>query len=477
MLLGASLLTVQSCKRQLDINQNPNVSQTTTPALLLPSAQLALGSAMGVDMQINGSIWAQYWTQYYNASQYRKLEQYQPDAAQYDRVWGLFYHNSLMDLKQLEKQAIAQNLKQYQAISLLMQAYTFQVITDAWGDVPFSQALKGLPEDGGIISPEYDKQESIYNGLITMIDNATALIDGTDPNHPAEDDLIYHGDMEMWWKFANTLKLKVLLRQSEVAPAKAQQGIAALYATAPEFLDNGEDAQISYLSTAGNQNPLYGEIVGLGNVQNLIASATSTDTMAANDDERRFAFYSGTATGVRQGFYNAPSGTAFSAPSPLVGANATDEESALAPVKLISGYESLFLQAEAIARGWATGDDQQLFEDGIAASFEAYGLDNSDYDPYIAGSYWGMYPSGGTTAEKIRHIITQKWFSMNGNQGFEAWTEWRRTGYPDFLVISANSRIGNVFPQRFFYPSSELNTNAKFPGQKLLTNKVWWDVN
>ena len=79
--------------------------------------------------------------------------------------------------------------------------------------------------------------------------------------------------------------------------------------------------------------------------------------------------------------------------------------------------------------------------------------------------------------DKIRHIVTQKWFSMCGNQGFEAWTEWRRTGYPDFLIISVNSLIGTQRPARFLYPTDEINLNSNFPGLQTVEKRVWWDVN
>ena len=90
---------------------------------------------------------------------------------------------------------------------------------------------------------------------------------------------------------------------------------------------------------------------------------------------------------------------------------------------------------------------------------------------------WGLYPTGGSETDKIRHIVTQKWFSMCGNQGFEAWTEQRRTGYPDFLIQSVNSLIGSKRPARFVYPTEEINLNANFPGLKSVDQKVWWDVN
>ncbi len=142
----------------------------------------------------------------------------------------------------------------------------------------------------------------------------------------------------------------------------------------------------------------------------------------------------------------------------------------------------------------ASASDDILFYQGIHASFAYYnsqmsneiGVDSAvAYDVYVNGDatiplapgYWAVYPSTGTVAEKVRHIITQKWFAMCGNQGFEAWTEWRRTGYPDFLVHPVNSLIGSNRPLRFLYPTSETTTNGNFPSTGLLplTSSVWWD--
>ncbi len=188
-----------------------------------------------------------------------------------------------------------------------------------------------------------------------------------------------------------------------------------------------------------------------------------------------FTTVGGNVVGIPQGNYNTQASA--SSPSDLVGALAADANSALAPVKFLSSYESMLLQSEAIARGWGTGDDQMMFEAAIDANFNAYGLTSTDATAYINGSYWGAYPSGGTTQEKVRHIITQKWFCMTGNQGFEAWTEQRRTGYPDFFTVSVNSLAGaGKFPGRFLYPNTEVTRNQKFPGQKLVTDKVWWDA-
>lgn len=485
-LLSASVLFLGSCKKYLDVNQDPNITRVITPELLLPSAQVYIGSAMGVDMNINGGIWAQYWTQATTSSQYKVYEQYQPSAANYDRVWGLFYNQALTDLKSLEKVAGEQNKRQYIAISKLLQAYTYQVITDAWGDVPFTEAIKGLPEEGGILNPHFDPQATVYDGILKMIDSALVIIDPSDPIVPSTDDLIYGGDMEMWYRFANTLKLKVYLRLAYKEPAKASAGIAALYASDPLFLEEGMDAQVNYIATPGNQNPLYSEMVGLSRTQNIVASATVIDSMNSNSDPRRDVFYSvvaGGFVGLEQGNYSAPTNTVVSLPTPITGARATNAASAEAPVKLLTSYESYFLQAEAVARGWGTdalGTDEELFYQGIWTNFSTYGLvvadeDSTAYTDYII-TYWGMYPASGDVETNVRHIVTQKWFSMTGTQGFEAWTEWRRTGYPDFFVYSVNSIIGNKFPQRFLYPNTELTRNGNFPGQKTVQDKVWWDA-
>ncbi len=479
-LFGIVLLGI-GCRKSLDINQNPNVANDATVDLLLPSAEVTIATNMGVQFQINGSVWGQYWTQNPNSSQYRDLERYQPTAPDYDRPWTIFYATAGTDLMQIENKAAATNKKQYQAIAMLLRAYMFQVITDAWGDVPYSEALRGAIENGAITAPKYDAQATIYNDLIAKVDLAKALIDPSDPTHPGNDDLIYGGDMNKWLKFANTLQLKMLLRLSEVNPAKAQSGIMAL--NNASFLDEGEDAQIRYSATAGNKNPLYAEASGLDNTQNLVASATVIDSMVSNDDPRLGVFFDttddGTYVGIPQGSYDATVAPgAYSIPSAAVGGNALDERSALAPVKLLTSYESKFLQAEARARGWlnVATSAQQLFEDGIRANFNSYSIDGAAASTYISSSYWSKYPTGGSVTSQIRHIITQKWFSMTGNQGFEAWTEWRRTGYPEFFTLSTNAQLSD-FPARFLYPDVEITRNLSFPGIKSLLTKVYWDKN
>jgi hypothetical protein len=207
--------------------------------------------------------------------------------------------------------------------------------------------------------------------------------------------------------------------------------------------------------------------------------------MNSNVDPRRNVVYNATANviGAQQGQTVAAPGVTYSFPGPTTGANASvigsaaGAATAAAPVRLLTAYESYFLQAEAAARGWAPGIADSLFKDGIRVSFSYLGLTTAQANTYLTNAYWANYPSAGSLTQKLRHINTQKWFSMNGLQGFEGWTEWRRTGYPDFLKPSIGNATSNVFPARFLYPDNEFSRNANFPGQKDVTDKVWWDLN
>ncbi len=493
------VLSVSSCRKFLDVNTNPNIATYGTVSTLLPAGQLNIGTALGCDMQINGSMWAGYWTQSPNASQYKIIEQYNPGQDNYSYLWDNLY-TANENLYQLIKVADQQKKRHYKAIALLLQAYTFQLTTDAFGDVPFKQALKAQPVDGGIVNPKYDSQVVVYNGILKYIDSAEALIQQADAAGPGADDLVYGGDMAKWAKFGYTLKLRSYLRISKINPTWAQTGIAALYATpGVAFIGTGEDAFIGYGYTTGNKNPLYAEAssVVVNGTQNIVGSSTVIDSMNSNDDYRAYVFFealtTGQVQGITQGAYNINvAANTYSIPNVYVGGDAANAKSTSAPVNFLTSYESYFLQAEAVARGWAVGNDSTLFYKAVAANFNYYsgqmsteiGVDGATaYDIYVNGDvtngipagYWAVYHYAGTVAEKLRHIITGKWFAMCGNQGFEAWTEMRRTGYPDFFVRSITAG-GSGLPKRFLYPTTESVRNSAFPGLLPLTTKMWWDL-
>jgi hypothetical protein len=506
LALGAA-----SCRKFLNVNQNPNVSATATVQTLLPAAELYVASTVGVDLEINGSFWAQYWTQDPGASQYRVLDQYAPNPDYFSTPWTNLYA-AAENFKQLYALADTLHKKQYMAIALVMKAYTFQLITDAWGNAPYTQALNGQFADSNITSPKYDSQRVIYNGILVNIDSALSLMNTADAAAPGSDDLVYGGNMAKWEKFAYTLKLRIYMRMSAVDPVTAQAGITKLYNTAGlAFIGNGDDASIGFGYSTTNKSPLYAEesSTALSGIQNLVGSSTCIDSMNSNYDPRAYLFYEATSasggqsvTGLAQGDYGSTTlSTGFSIPSIYVAGDANNTASTNAPVNLLTSWESYFLQAEVVAKGWEGASsgksDDSLFYYGIQANFNfpfyvtgfaaAYGAPAggiSIYNDYMTGQlsgvpgtspYWTVYPTTGTFAQKQRFIITQKWFAMCGNQGFEAWCEQRRTGYPDFLVVSKHGTAGTI-PKRFLYPTSESTRNANFPGEVLLNVKTWWDL-
>ncbi|WP_143310559.1 SusD/RagB family nutrient-binding outer membrane lipoprotein [Chitinophaga vietnamensis] len=470
-LLFTGTLLFAGCKKFLDINADPNNAADVPISYLLPSAQGELSYALGNTLTIDGGIWSQYWTQNPSSSQYRPLDQYVPDAGSFGNVWATLNSDALEDMQQVIDKGKAGNRLQYIAIASILKAYTFQLSTDLWGDIPFSQALQGTAN----LTPAYDKQSDIYDGLVKLIDSAVVLINPNDPNAPGNDDLIYQGDMGKWLRFANTLKLKIGLRLAKKDPARAMAIVKSL--AGKDFLQDGETAGQQFNATGGQQNPLYGAIAGsvLNKVQNLVASSTTINFFSSHNDPRIRAFYDplpgGNFIGIPQGSFGTAGQGPISIPSAKTGGNANNPASASAPVILISDYESRFLQAEAVVRGWLTGDAAALYKAGIANSFAAYGIAGGDAymaQPSVA------FPVSGTTEAQVEAIITQKWAAMCGNQCIESWTEWRRTGYPSFFVISQASIIGQRFPGIFLYPGSETTRNPKTPPQHNIYDKVWW---
>ena len=471
LLLVTQVFT--GCKKYLDVNENPNNPVNASPDLLLPTVEVALGQIVGNNFQIYGNFWAQYWTQSSSASQYRTVEQYRLANTAFDRSWSNLYRSTLQNAQSIINNQESGN-SQVKGMAYILKAYTFQLATDAFGDIPLTEAVQGNQNT----SPRYETQQVVYDSIFRYIDTGMALLQAQGSASPGVQDIIFQSDTNQWLRFARTLKLRAYLRLSNVQPELAASGVAALYNAGGDFLRT--DANINYSATGGNENPLYNEMLGLGRTQNIVASGTAVRAMLANGDPRLPRFYQAlpwadTIAYIRQGSYSANTDKEVSPPSSLVGANASNAASATAPVKLISLPESYFLQAEAVARGWAPGNVAALFNSGIRSSFETLGI-GPLADAYIANAPDAKLP--GSLQGNLRAIITQKYYAMCGFQGFEAWTEWRRTGYPDFLQVSVASTLGNGrMPLRFLYHNSEITSNQNFPGNQLIYVPVWWDVN
>ena len=472
------LLPSSGCKKFLNVNQDPNNLVNAQAAQLLPTVEAAIGVALGDDYYPFGNIWAQYFTQSAVASQYKSIDAYLQVNTDFNYGWMHLYQSALInDQLMITSSLNNPTTVQYLALGYVLKAYTLQLTTDAFGDIPMNEALQGFANK----NPVYDPQETVYDSIFSLLEQGKALMNNSDPNNPGAADLIFQGNMDNWIAFANTLELRAYLRLTQIDPTKAQAGVQALYASNASFLTT--NAQMTYTSTGGNQNPFYIKEVSLNYTVNLAASQTVIAAFVRNNDPRQFALFdtAGSASSGQVGpdtvaylpqgasilFTNKPT----SPPSALVAGNPQDPNSALAPLFLISQSESDFLQAEAIARGWGSGSSaSSLFTAGIQASFTADGIPDSAAN-YIANAPDARFPAA---AGQIQAIITQKYYAMCGSQGFEAWTEWRRTGYPTFFVPSAASG-GRPVPLRFLYPQSELTANLHYPGTVPESTPVWWD--
>jgi hypothetical protein len=481
----AGMFGLTGCEKDfLDINQDPNSPASSTPDLVLPSGTLAVGFTMGEQFQFLGNIWAQHWTQSFVANQYKELDKYQISTSTNDRPWQYLYAGALNDFKYVSERAKGDSTN-YAAIADIMTAYTYQVIVDAWDQAPFTEALQGNKN----LNPHYDKGQEIYRSLIPIIDGGLAKINTSSPVQIGTEDLIFEGDMDLWKKFANTLKLKIYLRQVYVDRGYAEAGIRKLYADNAQFLDGNEDAELTFVNKTANMNPAYMTEVLSHNGINILASKTIIDYMTGGDpaanipatnDPRVDVFFdrpNGSATAAHFGAGQGAAGVPNAPATPRATFSTPDEDNIMAPttaVPFISGAESLFLQAEAALRFPGLGNAETLYNQGIEASFDYW--ETPGATTFIAQPSVNLASATGDEA-KIERIITQKWVSMSGRQGFEAWTELRRTGYPSFIKPSLSSTLGaGRFPNRLLFADSEQTRNPNTPGIVDVFVPVWWDT-
>ena len=470
-LIGLLSLISASCSDFLDTNTSPNEPSTAPVEMVFPAATGSAAYVIGGWYQILGGMWAQHWTQSTGASQYRNVDSYdlQNDAFD-DRQFGELYSGAINDLEYIRSTAKKDQNWSYYLMATVIQSYTYQVLVDLYDKVPFTDALKGSK---GNLTPTFDDGQVIYDSLIARIDYALGKdLAALTSKIPGKDDVIFQGDLAKWVQFANTLKLKIYLRESKNRASVAQAGIQSLF-TDPNFLS--EDASFkAFKDEANNRNPVYETGVDrLGG--NITTSRTLYNYLEDNLDPRTDAIMNypanspSTHNTLAQGNYNAATPTNISGLS-------TPTLAPLDPVFFTSAAESYFLQAEAVARYGVSGDAADLYEAGIDASFERF--DTPDPSSVYGPGDVYEFPATGTLDEKLEVILTQKWISMANSQGLEAFFEQNRTGIPDFFTPAANNVTSGAFPRRLAYPQSERLRNPRnVPPIEPLTEPVWWGKN
>ena len=474
ILSGVFLLSAASCKKGLEeINTNPNASETAQPDYLLTGTTKSIADTYwGVANTMDASL---LFVQNWSKIQYTDPDRYIFTNTSFQELWATGYTRGVSNLNQLIKIADEQSNPNYKGVALVLRSWVFTLLTDNYGDIPYSQAAS-IKE---YLTPVYDKQKDVYFALLNDLKTAQASLNATGP--AISGDIIYGGkpnQIASWKKFANSLSLRIALRIADREPEKARQVLADIAAEGSGFIsDNSEIAQLTY-STSPNQNP----------VSNLFdtrddyrISSTIVDKLVELHDPRLPVYASPTKDATPKTYVGLPNGLLVGDAS-AYGFTKTSKPGAYflaptSPAVIISYAEVLFDRAEAAARGFTTENAADLYKQAITASLKQYGIADAAINTYTA------QPSVQYNAANYKKSIgEQKWIALFG-QGLESFAEWRRLDYPQLVPATAGT-LGGKIPVRFIYPGTEqtlnsTNYNAAVAGQgpDALTTKLWFDVN
>ncbi|AXO80143.1 SusD/RagB family nutrient-binding outer membrane lipoprotein [Olleya aquimaris] len=460
-----SILVLFSCQTDElyeDLNRDPKNPTQVDADFLFNGAVKSLFDQM-TSTNVNSNIFrlfGQYWTQttYIDESNYNLTERNIPESH-----WSEIYRDVLLDLKTAKDITTSSTSKAQ--IEILM-IYAWQQMVDTFGDIPYTEAL------GDVTLPKYDDAETIYTDLITRVNEAIPNLTG---NGFITSDKIYGGDMTAWNKFANSLKLRLGIRLSDVNPTLSQSTVEAAY-TAGVFSSNDDNALLAYESATPNTNPIWVDLVQTGRTDYVIANTLADVMNTLNDPRRPEYFDDNLGAGIYEG---GPYGDNNSFPGYTHIAGYDDELDIHDPEAkgvLLDYSEVSFYLAEAAARNWSVGGTvEEHYENGIIASFEYW--EASDLTTYLANPAVAYATASGDWREKIG---TQFWLAMY-NRGFEGWTVWRKFDSPQFN-LPVNT--GDPIPTRYTYPVNEQNLNeinwgkaSTAIGGDTKTTKLFWDIN
>jgi hypothetical protein len=496
LLVVAMIVVVTACDNGFEsVNTNGNVPLAVTPDLLLSGVirntlNDQVHEAWGI-----GNIVVQHTAkiQFVNEDRYLWGER--------TGVWSSIYGNmrNVQNIIQAAEGATpVQN--NYLGIALIMKSWMFSIATDAYGDIPYSEATAG--KLSGLYTPKYDTQESIYEGILADLERANQLL-GTS-TEAVSGDLLYNGSVSSWKKLANSLKVRYLMRISNKKDVSAQ--LQSVVNSQPLFESNADNAALAYLSSPPNQWPKYGDRVG--SVDEFRLSKTLGDYLTSVSDPRLAVFARPTEKSVADGapkIEGIPNGLedtqALSYNGGPQGVSrigltfaclVCNDTGMPAPIpnaarSLLMTYSELqFLLAEAREKNLiTTGSAEAYYHNGIEANFDYYaGIVPAEYgiNTKMPAGYLAQAEIAytGSTEDKLRKIGTQKWVALFYN-GLEAWFDWRRTGYP-VLVPGASNLNDDRIPIRYIYPTSEQSLNdenleaavGRLGGDNI-NIAVWWD--
>jgi len=507
-LLGVLILSMPiACTDSLEsVNENPNDPEKVPVYSLFQYATISLVNDFS-DEWFSGRQSLLY-AQYLGQRNYSEEDRYQIRQNTNNSYWGYLYRN-IANLEEViminsdpetaeDASAFGANANQI-AASRILKSWAVQIMTDTWGDIPYSEAWKARD---GLYLPVYDKQEDIYKDLLSVLKEAAATLKANE-SEPVftQGDILYNGDAKKWRKFANSLRMRVALRASHVLPEYKtiiQECIAD-----GVFESNEDNALFAYNASPPTQNPFYKSLNVDGRNDFSLTKTLVDLTLGKNDDlnnkqnpfagfvDPRLAIWGGLNedgeyVGMPYGMIAALCGTYINVGKPVnFLTTPTVIVSADFKMPILDYAEVLFIQSEI------NDFDDALYRKGVEASLLRWGV------PATGAS---TYATSLPAANKER-VLTQKWLAnfMNGHNG---WSEYRRTGQPAFLLLPGEISIKasnfnggeavifttlvettNKIAARVTYPDSEDTVNREnykaaqsaMGGDHMYT-KVWWDT-
>lgn len=448
--LLAFAVMFSACEDFLDVNVDPNNPTEVSPALLLTSAQSYMAYTVGGDVNRYTGIFVQHYAGVQGQSQ-EEYDIYNFNDDETNNFWRFgMYAGSLGDMDLLIKEADETGSPHYSGIAKVMTAYGIGLMTDLFGQVPYSQAFQFSDN----VQPTYDNQETLYATIETLLNDGIAdLSAATSTFVPGGDDLVFGGDMDKWIRFANFIKVRYYNHKSLRDPqGSAQSVLNLLDGSDPIFESMADNAAFVFFASPNSTNPLFQFEQQRGQI--AVSDVVLDEFMIPLSDPRIPLYAATIADGIS--YAGAPNGSATQDQShSLYSAVGPFHASQASAVPFGTYYELKFIEAEAAFRTDDKARAYQAYLDGIKANFDYLGLDQQAYDDYVAQT---AVDPGSADAITLQLIMEQKYLAMF-SRGAESWTDWRRTGFP-VLAPADNNLTSNVIPVRFPYPESEFSFNG-----------------
>lgn len=488
---------LNSCRDLTELNQNPNGinPETANPNLVISTVLTETGkSFVNLGYQDIAGVMQHTqkdgWSGGHNAYEWGGSQSWAP------------YYNILRDNQYVYNRSVELNLEINQGIALVIKSMMFGLITDLWGDAPYTSALKGAEGGAANTFPAYDSQESIYTGILADLENANTLLSKTVyPTNPGTADVFYQGNAAKWRKLANSLSLRYFMRISSKKPDVAKAGIEKILSNAAQYpiiTAIADDAAMPFAGNSNNDswpaNTIYD--ASASNYRRIKMAATLVSKLLELKDPRigiwanKIQIPIVVDANLPKGTDKTEGGKRYLSPDKVVGKeinthpeyvglptaiiggstynlSPTAEQAANNPhvswlndiykqakgpllkSRLMSAAEVRFILAEAALKGWSVGGTAKThYEAGIKASLDTWGV-GGNYATYINNP-------GVSFAGTLEQIIEQKWIS-SWTAAQEAWFDYRRTGFPALTV--GPIAIRKVLPLRFYYMLDERNLN------------------